>query len=106
VESSPRLSISGGPAEALEIEGELDAFTAPQLEEAFRAVAGPERMVRLHLGRVTFIDSTGIRVIVRADRDLRSDGGRLVIVSPSPAVARLLEITALDEHLDVEAGTP
>lgn len=104
-----RLTISGlsGGGGGLAVEGELDAYTAPQLEEALAgALEGEaaEGTVRLHLGRVAFIDSTGIRTIVRADQGFREAGRRLVIVAPSASVARLLELTALDEHLSVEPG--
>ena len=104
VDGSERLTISrtAGPAGALEVSGELDAYTAGVLEELLtdRASSGD---VRVDLSGVTFIDSTGIRAIVRADNELRSDDRTLVIVDPSPAVMRLLELTSLDERFRIES---
>jgi anti-sigma B factor antagonist len=109
VDTPHRLTISGmsGTGAGLAVEGELDAYTAPQLEEALAGVLdqpdNADGTVRLHLGRVAFIDSTGIRAIVRADQGYREAGRRLVIVAPSASVSRLLTLTSLDEHLSIAA---
>ncbi|MEZ5215473.1 MAG: STAS domain-containing protein [Ilumatobacteraceae bacterium] len=77
--------------------GEVDAHTAPQLKEA---VAGREAsVVVLDISGVTFMDSSGLRVVITATEDARASGGDLVLAHPSAAVARLLEISGLTEHL-------
>lgn len=104
VDGAERLSVSrssevGG---MLEVAGELDAYTAPALEQL---LAGEPREgdLRLDLSGVTFIDSTGIRVIVKADNDRRERSHGLVIVAPSPSVLRLLQLTSLDDRIRIEA---
>lgn len=97
---------TGTGGSELRVAGELDAYTAPSLEALLGEVAEDTgSRVRLHLGGVEFIDSTGIRVIVWADQVLRDAGGELVVVDPSPSVARLFELTALDEMLRIESAT-
>ncbi|MEZ5259004.1 MAG: STAS domain-containing protein [Ilumatobacteraceae bacterium] len=67
--------------------GEVDAHTAPQLKEA---VAGREAsVVVLDISGVTFMDSSGLRVVITATRDARSlrqrPGPRPSICSRGPA---------------------
>jgi anti-sigma B factor antagonist len=107
VDGSERLTISqgDGPDPVLRVAGDLDAYTAPALEELLvgRETGGD---VRVDLSGVTFIDSTGIRAIVRADNDLRGRDRTLVVMAPSPSVMRLLELTSLDERIRIEPVQP
>jgi anti-anti-sigma factor len=56
-------------------------------------------IVVLDLGDVDFIDSSGIRVIVRTGRRLNDAGGRLLVENTSGATQRILEVTGILEHL-------
>ncbi len=56
----------------------------------------------LDLAGVEFIDSSGLRLLIGVDGDLRRDGFRLVIRRPSAPVQRILEITALERWLQIE----
>jgi len=84
----------------LRLEGELDLATAPLLKEALVDL-GSERAVHLDLALLTFLDSSGLQVIVALAQSL--DGNRsVVLVNPSTAVRRCLEITGIDKHPAVE----
>ena len=79
---------------------ELDLATAPLLKEAFVDV-GSQREVHLDLALLTFLDSSGVHAIVGLAQSL--DGNRsVVLVNPSTAVMRCLEITGIDKHPAVE----
>jgi anti-sigma B factor antagonist len=90
-------------AEALEgvvvmrMSGELDLAAAPLVREAVdwlsqRMAAAP---LVLDLARVSFIDSTGVRLLVEA-------GDAAALLAPSQAVSRVLELTGLrDRFADV-----
>ena len=82
--------------------GELDIASAPDLERELAAaeVDAPATLV-LDLRRVEFIDSTGIRTLVAADERARSQGRRLAMVRGQNAVARILAVTQLDQHLEI-----
>jgi stage II sporulation protein AA (anti-sigma F factor antagonist) len=88
----------------LGVEGEIDPHTARELDEALGELVRREDLeqVVLDLAAIGFIDSSGLRVILAADADLRARGATLTVRSPSDAVRRLLEITDLLTHLDVE----
>jgi anti-anti-sigma factor len=93
-----RLDVNTDVDGALVLAGEIDSYTAPDLAE--RLEADPSLVV-LDLTEVTFIDSSGLRVLVEGHRRRVEAGSSLTLRSPSAAVQRLLEISGLAGHLDV-----
>ena len=87
--------------------GELDPHTAPLLEheitDGLADAVSPERVI-LDVAALGFMDSSGLRVIIRAHQELEARGAALVLRSPSDTVLRLLEITDLRNHLTVEGA--
>jgi anti-sigma B factor antagonist len=83
--------------------GELDAYSAPDLEAAFAEV-GAETRVVVDLDPVSFLDSTALGGVVRALRDIGERGGRALVVLPSGPARRIFEITALDSALPLAEG--
>jgi anti-sigma B factor antagonist len=93
-----------GPS--LRVGGEIDVFTAPTLAASLAELtATPSARVEIDLDGVTFIDSTGLRVLIEADRRMRDRESVLALVRPSRAVSRLLELTALGDWLTVEPSS-
>ncbi len=88
-------------SDGLELTGEIDAHTAPQLAEQLDPLPGGDGAVVLDVHGIEFIDSSGLRVLVEAHQRASSAGRSLVIHRPSVAVKRLLEISGLSEHLTV-----
>ena len=86
----------------LVLSGELDLSSATQIEEVLKDLEeeGPSLIV-LDLRELTFMDSTGLRVMVSADARARDNSRRLVIVQGPEAVHRVFRITGLDDHLDI-----
>ncbi len=104
-EQSLSLQVSeAGDEVVMEVAGELDPHTAEQLSAALKPFTDRDDLQRvvLDLSSLGFIDSSGLRAILTADDALRSRGARLTLRSPSEAVRRLLEITDLLNHLEVE----
>jgi anti-anti-sigma factor len=92
-----------GDEALLTLTGELDPHTAPMLADELDSLTGEGvRSVVLVLSGLGFIDSSGLRVVIAADRDLTELGGRLVLRSPSETVRRLLDITGLLDHLTTD----
>lgn len=78
-------------------EGEVDAHTAHSLREALaRAVASGCRAVVADLSMVSFIDSSGLGVLVGNLKELISRQGDLRVVVTQERVARVFEVTGLD----------
>jgi anti-anti-sigma factor len=83
--------------EGFELEGELDMATAGDLAEFLReAEKGPDPIL-LDFSGISFMDSSGLRVILEAAAD--RDGGALVILHPTSQVQRVLDIS-------IPGGTP
>ena len=94
-----------GERSRLGASGELDIATVPELEAAFEAaLAGGPAELLIDLRAVTFIDSTGMALLLRL---VERAGALRVQFRISPAIARLLEIIGLDGRLplaDDDAG--
>lgn len=89
---------SGGPALALR--GELDISGVGELERALAEVeAGEPRVLVIDLREVTFLDSSGLRSLLAADRRAKAAGRRLVLVRGPGPVQRVFEIALLDRRL-------
>jgi anti-sigma B factor antagonist len=86
--------------------GEIDVATAPELHDHLGKLLqdSPELLV-VDLADVSFIDSTGLGVLVGAVRDVRAGGGDLRLVVTQPQIIRLLEITGLDEVFNIRSST-
>ncbi len=82
---------------ALRLVGELDAATAPQLQCHLEAHG---RVTHLDFSGVTFIDSSGLRVLVMAARAARACA--ITLVGPSAHVRRVLDMTGLLESFRIE----
>jgi anti-sigma B factor antagonist len=79
---------------SLSLVGELDLAGARQMEESLAAAEreAPARMI-VDLGRLAFIDSTGLRLLLQADARARERGCELVLRPGEPAVQRVFEVT-------------
>ena len=82
--------------------GELDIATAPRLERALAERVTPGERLLLDLGDLQFIDSTGLRVIVRAVETARVRGCDLRLRHGPPAVRRVFELSGVGDALPFE----
>lgn len=87
---------TAGHARHLTVSGELDLATSARLGDMINEmVASGIRLVVLDLTAVSFVDSSGLRVIIEAGDRLEECDGHLVLEGLSPAVQKLLEVTGL-----------
>jgi anti-sigma B factor antagonist len=82
--------------------GDLDPHTAPMLAEAINSQVdrGASR-ITVDLAELEFIDSSGLRVLIAAHRDLAQSSGQLTLSNPSESTLRLFEVTGLLDQLDI-----
>ena len=91
-------TMSGPGVPVLRVRGEIDVASAPEFHASVSDLIGREpEIVIVDLGEVSFIDSTGLGVLVGAQKQLRDAGGDLRLVVTQPQITRLLELTGLDE---------
>lgn len=90
----------------IHLSGELDHHAARQAMQSIEEwieQSLPSRMI-LDLGGLSFMDSSGIAVIIRAKRRMDAVSGRLSVVNIPRQAARVLETAGLDRYLDLTVG--
>jgi anti-anti-sigma factor len=93
----------GGPRTVVRLVGEADVTTAVLGDVLGAEAAKKPRLLLVDMSGLTFIDSAALHVIVQAYRRLRADGCLLALISPTPGVARVLQLSALDQVIPVHA---
>jgi len=87
-------------AMVLEVSGEVELHSAPQLRaELVRLTETTSPQIVVDLAGVSFIDSTGIGVLVGGLKKARERGGEVAFCSPQTRVKRVFEITGLLQAL-------
>jgi anti-sigma B factor antagonist len=89
-----------GGARVIAASGELDAFVADDLTEAFAQTSRDPRIV-VDFDDVSFLDSTALGILVRAVREVDARAGEIRVVLPRGTARRIFEITTLDRVLPV-----
>ena len=75
--------------------------TVPQLQGTLREALRHARLVLVDLHRMSFMDSTGLHVILDAAARARKQGARLVFAGATTQVEKLLDVTGTRAHLDL-----
>ena len=84
------------------LSGEIDLSTVGEVQERLdEAVADGPRVLVLDMREVTFLDSSGLRMLLRLDRHQRERRRRLVVVPGGRRVTRVLELTGTDRELEL-----
>ena len=98
VRESSTEGVAGGPGQAaaipvLQASGRLDASTVSILEHALmRALHTNAKAVILELAEVTYISSSGLRVLLTSRRRLRDRGGDLLLCALSQNVRDVFDM--------------
>jgi anti-anti-sigma factor len=85
----------------IEVGGEIDLSTADTVRDALLRAEEAHSLVALDLSKTSFMDSTGLYLIVAANGRLRERAGRLIVVQGPPQVRRLLEVTCVADHVEL-----
>jgi anti-anti-sigma factor len=88
----------------VELSGAVDVTTSPSLRVELTDminVAGPGDVLKLDLGEVSFLDSSGLSVLLGAHKHAAGREVRLMLSELPRHVERTLSVTGLDEVLDI-----
>ncbi|QEC46331.1 STAS domain-containing protein [Baekduia soli] len=89
--------LAGGGSVVVSVLGDVDIATVPQLDAVLTEAAADAGHVIVDLRAVTFMDSSGLRLLVRKHQSARDSGHIFALGKPvSETVQRLLELTAMD----------
>jgi anti-sigma B factor antagonist len=95
---------SEGPDLWVEAAGEVDISTSPRWEKAISdGITSKPGRLYVDMHRVSFIDSSGLAVLVRCHALADRQGCQLIVHAPSRQVDRVLVLAGLSQHLTIEA---
>lgn len=102
------ISVSSTPADSIPIvtvSGEVDVYSAPALKDKVVELVGSgHQTLIVDLGGVTFLDSTGLGVLVEARTATAEAGGLLPVVCTQQRILKLFTITGLDGVFSIHAS--
>jgi anti-anti-sigma factor len=91
-------TVHSGDTTVIELAGELDYYTAISVNRAFEDALDrvpPPALLRLELGALEFMDSSGLAILLSARRRAATLGCEMTVTSTSPTIARLFELKGL-----------
>jgi anti-anti-sigma factor len=94
-------SHGGEDAACVHLTGELDLSTAPELERTLQEAQARAPVVVLDLRELTFIDSSGLHVIIKANARATQADRRFIIVRGARQFDRLLTVTGVGQRLEI-----
>jgi anti-sigma B factor antagonist len=84
----------------LTVIGELDIATKPQLEEAAHAtIARGARELTIDLSELSFMDSSGLSLLIVLNERANSEGWKLRLLKPAAPALTILTLTGADKNL-------
>jgi len=86
------------------LDGRLDAAGAQSAEADFNAAVAAAPNVIVDLGKVPFIASVGIRLLVTGTQTQAKLGGKMVLMNPDEVTRKILKTTGLDQLVPVRNG--
>ncbi|WP_417899944.1 anti-sigma F factor antagonist [Bacillus haimaensis] len=88
----------------IRLAGELDHHTAENLREQASSIIEKHNIshIILNLEQLSFMDSSGLGVILGRYKQIKSNGGEMVVCSISPPVKRLFEMSGLFKIIRLE----
>lgn len=95
----------GSNVKVLEVSGEIDAYTAPELKQTLMPLmkeSGNE--IEVDLENVQYMDSTGLGVFVSALKASKESGSHYTLKNVQDRVFRIFEITGLSEIIEIKAA--
>jgi anti-anti-sigma factor len=93
-----------GSVLTVSLKGELDLAAADAANDLKQALESDERLVVVDLASLAFIDSTGLRMLIKVKQQTEAKGGRLLLGRLSQPARRLLEVAGLTQWFEYLEG--
>jgi anti-anti-sigma factor len=98
-----RVDIRAADTEVkVELVGELDVSTAPELRRHVDEIVAGDGDVRVDCSRLTFADSSGLDTLIRLAKTLRDQERRLVLSNVRPIVRRAIEVLQITDLVELD----
>ena len=96
-----RWRLEGRAIASVRVAGELDFATAPQLRTTLDEALRYARLVLLDVSELTFVDSTGLRVMIDASHRAGSQAARVLVVGVPEELEALIDVVGVRPHMDL-----
>lgn len=83
--------VIGGSITKVSLSGKLDIAGAHAIDLRFNVVVGQNRAIVVDLSEVSFLASMGLRTLIMGAKTVASKGGRMLLLSPSEDVRKVLD---------------
>ncbi|MEJ5284922.1 MAG: STAS domain-containing protein [Brevinematia bacterium] len=85
-----------------DITGEIDLYNAPEIKEKIKDEMNKNKVnIIINLDKVTYIDSSGIGVLISSLSNLKKVGGALKLINVYASVRKVFELTKLTSFFDI-----
>ena len=91
-----------GSVSILDIEGEIDLYNAPEIKNIIQSLIDQKKYnVIINLGKVSYIDSSGIGALISSLSNLKKYQGGMKIVNVLASVKKVFELTKLISFFEI-----
>lgn len=95
-------TISQGTLVIVEIEGEVDLYSSPNLRKVLLDLTKAQnKRILVDLGKVKYMDSSGVATLVETLQQIGKYGGKLKLANLKDAVKDVFELSRLDKVFDI-----
>jgi len=85
-----------------DIEGEIDLYNAPAIKDLIKKnIESQQYNIVINLGKVSYIDSSGIGALISSLSNLKKYQGGLKIVNVTGSVKKVFELTKLTSFFEI-----
>ena len=86
----------------LPLEGEIDLHVSPEVAESLRTmIAQKPKVVVVDLSKVTYLDSSGLAVLIEGMQKIQEYGGKFALAGVQESVRHIFEIARLDQVFQI-----
>lgn len=86
----------------LELEGQLDSVTSPQLEEEVNAIEEATAII-FDFALVEYISSAGLRQVLFANKKAKNLGARFSVINAGAQAMSIFHLTGVEKKLDIKS---
>jgi anti-sigma B factor antagonist len=90
------------PANVLPLDGEIDLHVSPEVAESLRTmIAGKPKQLVVDLTKVTYVDSSGLAVLIEGMQKVQQYGGKFGLAGVQEEVKHVFDIARLDQVFEI-----
>lgn len=93
---------SEGDLLTVHISGDLNIKTSPQLEDELTKSIGGIKKLILDFSNVEYISSAGLRVLLAMEKNMRRQGGSMILRNVNPAVKEIIRLAGFLQVMHIE----